>query len=415
MIIEEKGFEDVIVDARTTKPNAEKPKDEGKKDVELSDEDKNRVADDLKAKENEDGKTKIPDDEGKTAKIDDKGKQIENNKSPETKPNEKKDNEDAFKVNFDKASEKKPTPKEKEEKQDAVSYSQESVLAYLKTEFPNAFGEVESLTELSKAKKLADPVEAFNKFNTETGRGIKDFYNLQKDWNSEPKDDVIKEFYRLSEKGIEEGEVIKNLDILKVSDDDEVNLSAREVNQINNDYDRVYRNALSYLNDKSKEYQTPLESTQVQPKKQTQAEIDKAYRPYWEARNKAIEGLNEINLSTNIGDIKVPVSKEHLKLVTDATQTPNAFFDRWLNKDGVLDASKSTEDVLWSIKEVRQTILSEMLKQANTLTIEEYSRENRHVDLDKPRKQRKVESSASVTVTGDSPEDNRMGQPLIKN
>jgi hypothetical protein len=71
---------------------------------------------------------------------------------------------------------------------------------------------------------------------------------------------------------------------------------------------------------------------------------------------------------------------------------------------------------MWSIPEVRQNLISEMLSQAHALTLENFSKENRNVNLDKVKQKTELApSGASLQVLGDnkSVEEQRVGKPLF--
>jgi hypothetical protein len=347
---------------------------------------------------------KVEEKKVETTKVEDKTKKVETAKTDKT---EKKSD---FKVSFE--NEVKKTT-ESTTKQETVSVTEEVVAKFLKDTYNI---EVEKLSDLSKKEILPESVAKFAKFNKETGRGIDDFYNAQKDWVKESKDDTIKEFYKYQYPDMSEEDIDTRLDLIKVSKDDEDELEERDLKQRKLDYNTEHSKALSFMDKKSKEFQTPLENQTVQPKKQTPEEIAETYKPYWDARDKSLSKLKEIKIDLNgIGDIKLEVSDEHRDLISKHTETEESFFGRWKDDKGIIQTDKSSLDTLWSIPEIRQNLISSMLEQANTLILENFSKNNRNVTLDKIAQVNENESGASVKVVGDqnSQQEKKMGSPLF--
>lgn len=351
----------------------------------------------------ETGKPKVEEKKVETPKVEDKPK-------VETAKSDKTEKKPEFKVSFE--NEVSKTPETNTTKQETVSVTEEVVSKFLKDNYNI---EVDKLTDLSKKEVLPESVAKFKKFNEETGRGINDFYNAQKDWAKESKDDTIKEFYKYQYPEMSEEDIDTRLELIKVSKDDEDELDERDLKKRKLDYNTEHSKALSFMDKKSKEFKTPLENQTVQPKKQSPEEIAEAYKPYWDARDKSVNNLKEIKIDLNgIGDIKLEVTDEHRNLVSKNTETEEAFFNRWKDDKGIIQTDKSSLDTLWSIPEIRQSLISSMLEQAHTLILENFSKNNRNVQLDKVAQVNENESGASIKVVGDnSKQSGKMGQPLF--
>jgi hypothetical protein len=347
---------------------------------------------------------KVEDKKVEAPKVEDKTQKVE------TANTDKKDKTPEFKVSFENEVQKTTEPTTKQE---TVSVTDEVVSKFLKDTYNI---EVEKLSDLSKKEELPESVAQFKKFVEETGRtSLNDFYNAQKDWGKESKDDTIKEFYKYQYPEMSEEDIDTRLETIAVSKDDEDELGDRELKKLKSDYNTEYSKALSFMNKKSKEFKAPMDSKTVQPKQQTPEEKAETYKPYWESRDKSLNNLKEINLNIEgMGGIKLEVTDEHRNLISKHTETEEAFFSRWQDKKGVIDTDKSSLDTGWSIPEVRQVWIASMLEQAHGLTLEQFSKDNRNVKLDKIAQVTENESGASIQVVGDSPrQSNTMGKPLF--
>jgi hypothetical protein len=338
--------------------------------------------------------------------VEDKTK-IDKDKKVETKTDD-----DKFKVTFASQKVEEPIKKVDTQKQETVVPTREAVLNYLKSEGL----EVSEFSELSKKEVLSEAVTGFKKFEEETGRGVNDYLNSMKDWGKESKEDTIREFYKY-QPDISDDDIEEHLNLLTVTEDDEDELDDRELRSRKLKFNQTYQEALRFMNGKTKEFKTADKTVQNQNKPMTAEETTKAYQPYWNERDKSLGDLNEVSLSIEgLGDIKVPVSAEHKALISEVTQTRESFFDRWVDDKGVIDTKRTTEDTMWSIPEVRQNLISEMLSQAHALTLENFSKENRNVNLDKVKQKTELApSGASLQVLGDnkSVEEQRVGKPLF--
>jgi len=338
--------------------------------------------------------------------------------SEQTSPTEKKDvkpsSEKKLKVSFGNEPKKEEPETPTEPSRETASVDENSVLNYLKNEF--GF-EIKSLSDLTVNKQLPEAVEKFKKFNEETGRGIKDFYNLQRDWNAEDKDVVIKEYFRFKHPNLMDDDLNSQVDLLRVTEDDEDNLSERELKQRKLEFNKVYSDALSFLTQKSNEYNTPLDSKPAQATKPSKEDIAKAHRPYWDARDNSLKQLNEISFNIeDVGKIKLPISDEDKTFITEHTQTLDAFMKRFLNKDGkTINTDKLVEDTLWSNPTTRQRMITSIIEQAQVLFLDSFSKENRNVNLNDPSIANETESAARLVIDGDSSKknDNQFGKPIF--
>jgi hypothetical protein len=346
-------------------------------------------------------------------------KDLEKNSSLDSgKTADKEDEQNAFAVSFGEKEKGDSEPTDDvEKKQEAVSMSEESVMQFLKKEYPDAFAEVNSISELSKKEVFADPVEAFNKYHKETGRGIKDFYNLQKDWSKEDEVATLKEYYTMTNDGLSEADINDQMELIVVDEDYELEHSDSDIKARKLAFKKEHIKALKYLTAKSEEYKTPLgngESVANAQPQRSEKEMAQAYKPYWEARDKSLAELDSFDFSIGIGDVKLPLSQEHKELIAKRSQTETSFFEDWIGKNGLVDTKKSVEDTAWSIPSIRQHLLKEAAQQIHAISIEQDSKKRRNVKLDLIPEKTKEANKRGVQVFGGG-SSTTMGTPLIRN
>lgn len=319
------------------------------------------------------------------------------------------DNEAKKPVTIDFKNHSKTDKNTENQQKETSEISEQSVLKWLNEQGIKA----DKISDLSKKEELADSVSQFNKFVKETGRtSLKDFYNAQKDWSKESKDNTIKEFYKYNYKNISDEDIEDRIDLLRVTEDDEENLGDRELRQRRLDYNSEYAKALEFMNKTTKDYNTPLDST-VQQKQPTTEEIAEAYRPYWDARDKSLAKLTDVEFKVEgIGDIKLNVTNEHKQLISEITQTTDSFINRWASEDGKIDTDRSAEDTMWSIPSIRNEFIASMMEQAQALVLENFSKEKRNVNLHEKQKELINPKGGGFQIIGDKQSSNS-GKPLI--
>lgn len=331
---------------------------------------------------------------------------VASQKTPETK---------SFKVNEQSFSEDEPgkaTTEIQEKAKETEPISEQAVLSFLKEKGI----EVSTINDLSKKEVLSEPVLEFKKFNEKTGRGIEAFINSKKEWEKVSEDETIKEFYRYSEPNLSEEDIQNELDLIKLTQDERDEMSEREIKLADQNYRKTYAKALAFMKNVSKEYSLPAEEKKIEKKALSEEEIAKAYRPYWEKRDKSLSKLNDISIKVaDLGDIKLPITQTHKDLIAKATQTQEDYFGRWLMKDGSIDTDRVSIDVAFSIPEIRNELHSEMISQIYNLLKEEESKKRRNVTLDGGRVTADQEGRKGVITFNSKNEqtNSRMGQPLI--
>tara|TARA_R110000822_G_scaffold241380_3_gene370698 strand:+ start:4897 stop:6129 length:1233 start_codon:yes stop_codon:yes gene_type:complete len=332
----------------------------------------------------------------------------------ETTDKEKEENE-PFKVAFKGVEEK--SVETKLPKETHATITEEAVIGYLQANGIN----VNATSELSPKEILPTSVAEFKKFVETTGRnGIQDFYNSQRDWSKESKETTIKEYLRYENPKISEDDVNRHYDLKVVE-----NLSQEEIEDLEPrdlrereqrilDFNSLSTKALSHMQAISKEYNAPMEST-AKAKPPTTEEIAELYRPYRDARDKSLENLNETLLSLDVGDIKIPISKEMKKIISDISETTTSFLNPFADDKGKITTQKSTdplmEGLLWYHPETRGQMQIAMIEQFHALVFDKFSKENRNVNLDKMEQTPNVEQKESGMVTIEGNKDKESFAP----
>ena len=245
---------------------------------------------------------------------------------------------------------------------------------------------VKYISDLSKKEVLSEQVQAFKDFNEETNGTIADLFLIQRDWGKVSDDVLLEAYFRQTDPNLSPEDVSNLIELKKVTGDDELNLEDREFKQRKIEYARLISKAKGYMEDYQKKYKVSLETGKF-PKPQTAEEITKAHEPYWKLRDKSLNKLSDIKMSIKgLGDVIIPIEDADRDLVAKNTQTLEAFIERFKNKDGTMNTEKTVRSTLYSDEGFFKRAVQAVADQVHALTLVNFSKENRNVDLDKVKK-----------------------------
>ena len=343
------------------------------------------------------------DEEGKViSKVDDK------------KSSEDREEEGGYKpveLTFNQEEPKEKASPENTSKETENVITDEAVREYLKTKGLD----VDSLDQLSRKETLSEPVQKFKEFEEQTGRGMEDFLNSQRDWSKESKEDTLREFLKYEYPNSTDEDLDTRVELLTLTEEDEDEMSPKDLKSKKLEINQVYNKALDFMQKKSKEFATPKKAD---AKPMTEEDAAKAHRPYWDKRDKSLASLNEIKMRLGDNEISLTISKEHKAMLATQTQTVDSLFQSYVQEAKEGEVGVNTDSLLldqaWANPAIRNTLLADFSKQIQSLTIDEFSKKNRNVNLGKQQKVLPNQNSkAGVTISSTSGSSKNMGKALI--
>ena len=177
-----------------------------------------------------------------------------------------------------------------ENKTPSLELNDDNVLSYIKDRYNK---DIKSVDELFAEKEANEPlpedVSKYLEYKKETGRGIKDFYNLQRDYDSMDDNSVLASYYSATEEGLD---AIDIQDIIedKFDFDEEVD-DPKDIKKIKLAKKRELAKAKKFLNEQKDKYKVPLESS-GDGLSADQKENLNAYKSYLD-ESKSIKEQNE--------------------------------------------------------------------------------------------------------------------------
>jgi len=284
-----------------------------------------------------------------------------------------------------------------DEKTPSSELNDEDVLSYIKKRYDKDITTVDELfAEKEANEELPEDVSAYLKYKKETGRGIEDFYNLQKDYSSMEDDSVLASYYSTTEEGLD---AIDIQDIIedKFSFDEELD-EPKDVKKKKLAKKRELAKAKKFLNEQKDKYKIPLESSGGGLSNNQQENLN-AYKSYLE-ESKTIEEqtkkkydyfLNKTDqvfnsefkgFEFNVGDNNItfkPGTSEELKNVqSDVNNYINKFMDK---QTGLIADPKGYHRSL-AVAMNPEKFAQFFYDQGVSATVDNVSRKSKNINMD---------------------------------
>ena len=154
---------------------------------------------------------------------------------------------------------------------------EEQVLSFLKDRYGKEVNNLDELLEQrNNAPELPEDVDAYFRFKKETGRGLKDFVELNKDYEAVDTDTILAEYYLATEEGLDADDVKGMVEDLTYDEDLDEESFVRKQKVAKK---KVVNKAKKYFSDLQEQYKVPLESS-GNPLSGEEKENFEAYQQY---------------------------------------------------------------------------------------------------------------------------------------
>lgn len=186
-----------------------------------------------------------------------------------------KKHEDQF-VDSEKKEEAKEEVKEesKSEEPEKREFTDEDVLSHINERYGKTISSVDELfEEREKSPELPEDVSAFFNYKKETGRDIKDFVELQRNYEDMDPDDLLARYYKAKDAYLDKEDIAIMIEDFDYDDlDEEKDIKKKKLAK-----KKAVSEAINYFNEEKEKYKIPLESRKEELNPQD-AEDLKAYR-----------------------------------------------------------------------------------------------------------------------------------------
>ena len=311
------------------------------------------------------------------------------------------------------------TPEQIVEKETPSSeLSDEDVLSYIKNRYDKDISSVNELFETKESNpELPEDVKLYMDYKKETGRGIEDFYKLQKDYDAMDDDSVLADYISTQEDGLDA------IDIQDIMDDkfgfNEEEDEERDIKRKKLAKKRELAKAKKFFKEQKDKYKIPLESSGGGLSEEQEKDLS-AYKKYIEESKTDADGrqkrydyfLNKTNEVFNsefkgfefsVGEDKKinykPGTAEELK---NNQSDVNKFVSKFMGNDGLIADPKGYHRAL-SVAMNPEKFAKFFYEQGVAATVDNVARKSKNINMDIRRApQLSTKDSLKIRPVGDT-------------
>jgi len=285
------------------------------------------------------------------------------------------------------------------------------VISYIKKRYNKDINSVDELFAEKEANtELPEDVSAYLKYKQETGRGINDFYNLQKDIDDMDDNAVLANYYESTEEGLDSDDI---QDIIedKFSYDEDLD-DEKDIRKIKLAKKRELSKAKKFLNEQKDKYKIPLESSGGGLSEDQQENIN-AYKKYMEES----ESVAEVNskrynyfldkteavfnnefkgFEFSVGDKNISFKPGDTQELKNVQSDVNNFVNKFMDKEGLIVDPVGYHKAL-SVAMNPDKFAKHFYEQGVAATVDNVSRKSKNINMD-VRQQSQSVSKNGITI-----------------
>ena len=227
--------------------------------------------------------------------------------------------------------------------------NEDEVLSYIGKRYGKEINSIDELvSEREESEPLPEDVAAYLKYKKETGRGFNDFAKLQKDYSDLSPDALLREYYTITEEGLDPEDIDDMMDEFSIDEDIH---EPTEIKKIKLAKKKEIAKAKKFLRQQQEQYKQPLESRESSASVNNDELIE--YRQYLESakaqqddaiqkREWFVKKSDEVFSSEfkgfkfNIGENDVVYSPGSASELKKAQETPLNFVNKYLDSNGFI-------------------------------------------------------------------------------
>jgi hypothetical protein len=282
------------------------------------------------------------------------------------------------------------------EKTPSSELSDEDVLSYIKNRYNKDISSVDDLfTQKKDNDELPEEVSAYLKYKKETGRGIEDFYKLQKDFDVMEDDQLLATYYEDIEDGLDALD-IQDLIEEKFSFDEELD-EVRDIKKRKLAKKRELAKAKKYFNDQKDKYKIPLESSGGGLSDKDREKFN-AYKSYIDESNTVqevqkkkydwfLKKTDEVfnnefkGFEFNVGDKNFTYKPGDASELKNVQKDVNNFVNKYMDKEGLINDAKGYHKAL-SIAMNPEKYAKFFYEQGMTDAVDNVSKKSKNIDME---------------------------------
>ena len=305
-----------------------------------------------------------------------------------------------------------------EEKTPSSELNDEHVLNFIKERYNKDINSVEELFETKESNvELPDDVKLYFDYKKETGRGIEDFYKLQKNYDDMDEDSVLADYLSVQEEGLDAIDIQDIMDDrfgYDSEEDDEKDIKKKKLAK-----KRELAKARKFFKEQKDKYKVPLESsggglsdeqennlnaykTMIEESKSQKEAVQLMRRNFEERTNKVFgdefKGF-EFSVSDDKSILYKPGTAEELK---NKQMDFNNFVSKFNDENGLMKDAAGYHRAM-SIAMNPEKFAKFFYEQGVAATVDDVARKSKNINMDVRRApQLSTKNSLKIKAVGDT-------------
>jgi hypothetical protein len=297
---------------------------------------------------------------------------------------------------------KEPVVETKEEtpaEEQKFEIKDEDVLSHIKDRYGKEINSLDELfSERESSPELPEDVEAFFKYKKETGRGLNDFMQLNKNYDEMDSDVLLADYYKQTEEGLDEDDINDLIDSKFGYDEDLDEESLVKKQKLAKK--RELNKAKKFFKEQQEAYKVPLESS----KEPADAKYDEELRSYRDKMKEAesVEAENQKKrewfskktddlftdefkgFEFNVNDEKITFKPADAAELKKSQQSPMNFINKYIGEDGLLSDAAGYHRSL-SIAMNPDKFAKFFYEQGQAAAVDGMAKKSKNIDMDTRR------------------------------
>jgi len=241
------------------------------------------------------------------------------------------------------------TPPVEEQPPVEKELAEDEVLSYIGKRYGKQINSIDELVSTrEESEPLPEDVAAYLKYKKETGRGFNDFAKLQKDYSDLSSDALLREYYTITEEGLDSDDITS---LLEEFDYSEETHEPSEIKKLKLAKKKEIAKAKKFLREQQDLYKQPLESREssaavdneeiiqyrqyMETAKATYAENEKKSQ-WFEKKTNEILNPEFKGFKFNIGETDYVYSPGSVSDIKKAHQTPMNLLNKFMDTEGYI-------------------------------------------------------------------------------
>jgi len=298
-----------------------------------------------------------------------------------------------------------------------LEVNDDNVLSYIKERYNK---DINSVDELFETKNSNDPlpedVLKYFEYKKETGRGIEDFYKLQKNYDEMDDDSVLADYYSIQEEGLDAIDILDLMDDkfgYDVEEDEERDIKKRKLAK-----KRELAKARKYFSEQKDKYKIPLESSggglsEDQEKKlnayqdyikesQTVADENQKRYSYFLDRTKQVFNNEFKGFEFSVGDKKINYKPGTSEELMSKQSDVNNWVNKFMDDNGLIKDAAGYHKSL-SVAMNPEKFAQFFYEQGVAAAVDDVTRKSKNINMDVRRSpQLSTKDSLKIRSVGDS-------------